>query len=167
MDIFRSSRGRCIILHYVRKKQCVGHPMRSVIMGTQRMGHGMNDAQTDIAEPHTGNVLRLRHGLAGNRIAAIVYGSFQMDSNHFNGFQFEHIRHSPCTRRYIAFYGMSQCIHTGCSSQSFRHGIHQLRVNNSYCRNIIRVYTNHLFFDLFVNDNIIDGHLSSSSRRSR
>ena len=35
-----------------------------------------------------------------------------MDSNHFNGFQFEHIRHSPCTRRYIAFYGMSPVSYT-------------------------------------------------------
>ena len=62
---------------------------------------------------------------------------------------------------------MRQSIHTRSSSQPFRHRIHQFRVHNSHCRNVIRVYANHFLTGIFVDNHAIDSHFGSSSCGSR
>ena len=131
------------------------------------MCHRMYNTQAHITESHTGNILSLRHGFASCYIVTIVYRSFQISGNHFNGFQLKHIRHSPSARCYIAFNGMCQGIHSCCGSQSLRHGIHQFRVYNRNSRNVIGVYANHLLFCVLINYHIINGYFSSSAGRCR
>ena len=167
IQIFRCGRRFCIVFHDIRQQQCIGYAVRSVIVCTERMSHRVNDSQAYVAESHSGNILCLRHGFTSYRITAIVYSSLQVLGNHLNGLQFKHIRHHPGSRSNVAFNGMCQGIHTCSRSQALRHRIHQFRVYDSYRRNIVRVYTHHFLGSSLINNHIVDGYLSRSSRSSR
>ena len=68
----------------------------------------------------------------------------------------EHIGHFPCSFCSISFDCMCQGIHTGRSSQSFRHGGHHFRIDHCDDRHIVRVYADKLTFTLYIGDNIVD-----------
>ena len=129
------------------------------------MRHGMNNTQTTLLNPIPAMYWALWDIASSCDIIAIVYRSFQISGNHFDGFQLKHIGHRPGARCYIAFNGMRQSVHSRCSSQPFRHGIHQFRVYNRYNRNIIRVYADHLLLCIFINYHIIDSDFSGCSSR--
>ena len=56
-----------VVLQTDRQQDRAGHTVRGVIQSGQAVCHGVDDAQTDIGEAHTGNVLAQSHALAAFR----------------------------------------------------------------------------------------------------
>ena len=127
---------------------------------SQRVRHAMNHAQAYVRERHTGNVLRNSHSVARFHIRRFGNSRFQIAGDHFNCLDFKHVAHLPCAFCNQTFNGMSQCIKTGCSRKTFRQRIHQFSVDNCYGRDVIRVYTHHLFMVFLISNHIIDCHFS-------
>ena len=71
----------------------------------------------------------------------------------------EHICHFPCSFCGVTFDCMSQCIHTGRSSQSFRHRGHHFRINNCDDRHIMWINTHEFTFLFYICDNVVDSNL--------
>ena len=72
----------------------------------------------------------------------------------------EHIGHFPSSFCGVSLNSMSQSIHTGSSSQTFWHGGHHVRVNDSNNRHIMWVNTDKFSLSFHIGDNVVDGYFS-------
>ena len=139
--------------------------MGRVIDRTQRMRHGMGNAQADVGICHGGYILGQCHPFTPVRV--ILHGLAQIFRDQLDCFQIQAVGQRPRGFRRIAFNRMGQGIHTSRGSQPFGHGRHHIRVHNCDVRNVIRVHADKLAFLLHVRNYIIDGGFRTGSARSR
>ena len=135
--------------------------MGSVINRTQRVGHGVGNAQTDIGECHTGNKLAQSHTVPSGIF--IFHSAAQIFGDQANRFQIQAIGQFPCGFGDITFNGVGEGIHTGGSGELGRHGGHHIRVNHGNIGNIVHVHADKFAFLLHIRDHIIDGGFSGST----
>ena len=139
--------------------------MGRVIDSTQRMGHGMGDAEADVGVGHGGHILRKRHALAS--VGIILDSGAQVLCNQFDGFQVKTVGQRPGALRGIALDGVCQSVHTGGGGQAAGHGGHHIRINDCHVRDIVGVHADEFTFFLHVRDDIVDGGLRAGSAGGR
>ena len=123
----------------------------------------MYNAKTNVGECHTGNVLCHGHTIACLSILGLVDGGFQIACNHLNSLEFEHVAHLPCTLGDETLDGMCESIHTGGGGEAAGQGVHQFGIDNGHDGDVVGVNAHHLLLVLLVGDNVVDGHLGSST----
>ena len=90
-----------------------------------------------------------------------------MPGNQLNGFQMEHVRHFPCRLCGVALDGVRQRVHARGGCQAFGHACHHIRVNDRNLGDIVGIHAHKLAFFLHIGDDVVDGHLSGSTRGGR
>ena len=135
--------------------------MRRVINSSQGMGHGMSNSETNIRKSHACNILCQSHAFPA--FFFIIDRTAQRFSDHFNGFDMEHIGHFPGCLCCISFNGMRQRIHSGGCRQALRHRRHHIRVDYSNDRHIMWIHTDKFTFLFHIRDDIINRYLCCCS----
>lgn len=77
----------------------------------------------------------------------------------------EHVRKLPGSLRRIAFDGVGQSVHAGCSGEPLRHGGHHVGIDYSVSRNVVLVDADKLPLPVRIRDDVIDRDLGSGAGR--
>ena len=165
IEVFCTRRRLGVVLHDVGQQRGVGHAVRRVVEGSQRVSHRVDDAQPHIRKAHAGDILRLGHARTGRLVAAVVDGVFQVSRDQLDRLQFEHVAHRPRPRREVALDGVRQRIHTRGGGQPLGHRVHQFAVDHGAHRDVVGIDADHLALGLLVGDDVVDRHLGRRTRR--
>ena len=162
ITVFFARRGS-VIFHDGGKEDCVGHAVRGIVDGAQRVRHGVHDAKPYVRETHARDILTERHPLSalfgvGDR-AAEGFG------NQANRFQMEHIRHLPGAFGDIAFNRVRQRVHTRGSRQALGHRSHHFGIDHSNDGNVVYVHADEFALLFDIRNDIINRDLGRRARR--
>ena len=148
-----------VVLQTNGQQDGAGHAVGGIIQGRQAVCHGVDDAQTDIGEAHTRDVLAQSHALAAFR--GVLHGAAQALTDELDGFQMEHIRNDAVALGDVALNGVGQRVHARSGGQSLGHGSHHIRVHNGDLGDIVGIHADELPLLLHIGDDVVDGDLSS------
>ena len=140
--------------------------MRGVVVSGQGVSHGVVDAQANVGEAHAGDILAKSHALAaGAGLTGLGLGDgvAQVLADQLNGLKVEHVGKLPGALGGVALDGVGQCVHTSGSGQAGGHGSHHVGIDDSNLGGIVGVDAHELADLLGVGDDVVDGHLGSST----
>ena len=139
--------------------------MRDIVHSTQRMCHGVNNAEAYVGEAHTCNILTKRHSFTTCEVTS--YGATQGATDNFNSFQMKHISEFPCTFCNISFHGMNEGIHTCRRTKTSWHRCGHIRIHDGYDWDVMRVDANEFTVLFNICNNVVNRNLCSRTRCCR
>ena len=139
--------------------------MRSVIDSAEGVRHGVGDAEADVREAHTGDILAESHALAA--FLRALDSAAQVGGDKLDSFEMEHVGHFPSGLGGVALDGVGQRVHTGGGGQTGGHRAHHLRVDDGNDGHVVRVNADELALLLNIGDNVVDGDLGCGAGSGR
>ena len=101
------------------------------------------------------------HAFTSHGVGGFFNSQWQVLGYHLDGLQFVHVAHDPGTLGDVAFDGVGECVHACGGGQSLGQGVHEFGVNNGHGWDVVGVIAHHLGLTLFVDDDVVDGHLGA------
>ena len=157
---------RLVELHGDRQQHGASDAVRGVVVSGQGVSHGVVDAQANVGEAHAGDILTKSHALtAGAGLAGLGLGDgvAQVLADQLDSLKVEHVGELPGALGGVALDGVGQSIHAGRSGQAGGHGSHHVGVDDGDLGGVVGVDAHELADLLGVGDDVVDGHLGSST----
>ena len=121
----------------------------------------MDDAQADVGEAHTGNVLAQSHALAALR--GVLHSAAQVLGNQLDGLEMEHIGDGAVALGDVALDGVGQGVHAGSGGQALGHAGHHIGIDYGDLGDVVGVHADELALLLDIGDDVVDRDLGSGA----
>ena len=154
-----------VIFHDRSQQNAVGNAVGHAEATTQRVGHAMHQAEADVGVGHTGDVGGVGHLFTCRNVTVGALGEVLGD--HTDGLHGQAVGQAPCARSDVTFDGVGQGVESGGNLETTRHGVGQIRVDESDDRNVVRVDSHELALVGGVSDHIVDGGFRSGTGGGR
>lgn len=157
---------RLVELHGDRQQHGASDAVRGVVVSGQGVSHGVVDTQADVGEAHAGDILTKSHALAaGAGLTGLGLGNgvAQVLADQLNSLKVEHVGELPGTLGGVALDGVGQSVHASGSGKAGGHGSHHVGVDDGDLGGVVGVDAHELADLLGVGDDVVDGHLGSST----
>ena len=132
-----------VVLKAERQQDRAGDAVGRVIQGGQAVGHGVDDAEADVREAHTGDVLAESHALAAGLV--VLHGGAQVLRDQADGLEMEHVGDGAVTLGDVALDGVGQSVHAGGGGEGLGHGVHHLGIDHGDLGDVVHVHADELF----------------------